>query len=85
MRYPHDHEAPDVTGREPGDDYPGERHDAARELARRQSMPEPPRPQPQGLMLPPPRCRGCEQPIMGFTVGGRYCSRDCYHDYEGGP
>ena len=85
MRYPHDHEAPDVTGREPGDDYPGERYDAARELARRQSAPEPPRPQPQGPTLPPLRCRGCQNPILGFTVGLRYCSRTCYHDYEGGP
>lgn len=82
MRHLPDHRQPDVTGREPGDDYPGERHDAARELARRQSAPEPPRPTPPGSFLAPRRCKGCQNPIMGFAVGLRYCSHTCYHDYE---
>lgn len=109
MRYPHDHEAPDVTGREPGDDYPGERHDAEREIARHnlrwrdwwRAQPVPfchaaalaadtlrdvaRRELGRFTPKPPPRCRGCQQPIMGFPVGLYYCSRDCFHDDKGEP
>ena len=31
------------------------------------------------------QCAGCGGTIAGFTIGGRYCSRTCYHDYEGNP